>query len=133
MKSLTRQEMLTIELPAWAPLLVCGDRVTPDQAAEILIRTDNFYFSTRDQEWERVLNLSIGVTQDVWTGTYEERVKALEARDRARIRFRLLHLYYLRNRRVAASTTGPHGWVHWDGTVACNNYTIGKQIFLFES
>lgn len=127
--TLTQQEMLGIKLPAWSPMLVKGDRVSPSQAAEVLIRTDNLYFATKDRAWERTLNQEIGITQDVWDGSYEERIQALEARDRARIRYRVLSdIQYLNNRKVASSSVrGPYGWINWDGTIFCDSYMIGKH------
>ena len=44
--------MSTRELTKWPRLPVVGKRITEEQANEILIRTNQWFFSTNDKEWQ---------------------------------------------------------------------------------
>lgn len=39
----------------WPRLLVVGDNVTPEQADQILIRTNSWYLFSNDKGWERTV------------------------------------------------------------------------------
>lgn len=119
---------MNIALPKWPALLVQGDCVTPEQAAEILIRTDayfpDFLGAGNDRKLGEQLSLACG-----WIQPYEARHKPeyYEGLDKAREAAGVLNLEYLSNRRIVSSWIGgPHGWCNWDGTIGCDNYNIGK-------
>lgn len=123
--SQTQQDLLNVNLPKWPGFAVEGTAVSIYNAAEILIRTDGFYFSCNDHEWARQLYEAIGVPlteqapnyrQPDW-GTFHE----------TRVQYRVLDLEYITNRRIASAYVGgPHGWCNWDGAIGCNSYNIGK-------
>lgn len=103
-----------ISLPKWARMVVDGDNVTSEQAAEIIIRTSDLHFFSNDRSWTRQLNEVLGVSDDG---------KQLE---RAENELGVIHLYYLQNYQIAsANIQGPYGWCSWDGKIGCD-YNIGK-------
>ena len=109
-----------IGLPKWPAMVVVGEPVTREQAAEILIRTDGLYFSSNDREFERQLYDALDVPMtDRWPD-YDAAARSQEA-------FRVLDLEYLHNARIVSSWIGgPHGWCSWDGCIESSNYNIGK-------
>lgn len=120
---LTAEEIAKIVLPKWPALVVVGERVTEDQAAEIIVRTDSLHFSTNDREWAHELYEALGVPMmEEYSDTPEW--KALSA---ARTRLGCLNLRYLENCRIASAyICRPHGWIDWRGNVFCNDYNVGK-------
>jgi hypothetical protein len=119
----------------WPRLLVKGQPVTRAQANEILLRTDDWWFSCNDQSWLNSLEetcAGLGRPRkpgDIPPG--EEQVAALsayyKADDEWRARLGILPLGYLDNSRIASSWAGgPYGWCDWDGTIGCGDYNIGK-------
>ena len=115
-------DLTKISLPKWSCLTVVGSKVTRDQAAEILIRTDDWYFSSNDQDLVKELMTAAGVkSEKVYHGP------STDSLETARKKYRVLALEYLHNSRVvSAYIDGPHGWCDWDGTIFCNSYNIGK-------
>jgi len=125
-------------LPKWPGLLVTGKSVTREQAMEVIIRTDNLQFISNDQTFAKRLNLCVyGVAADSFerydcirnmlkipADVYDP---IFEYEDKCRDAVKQLELSYMNNYRIVSSWVGgPHGWMHWDGTVGCNNYNIGK-------
>lgn len=111
----------SVDLPKWPALLVVGKRVTRDQAAEILIRTDSWYFSSNDQEWDKLLLETVGVEYT------EDRHYPYDVMDKVRARYGQLDLSYLVNSQIVSSWIGgPYGWCHWDGRIFANSFNIGK-------
>lgn len=122
---MTKKELMDRGLPKWPALVVVGDPVTPDQAEEIIIRTEGCFgwgFGCNDHEWECIVAEIMGATH----------VRAYPHIDSADMlafqkKVRWIELEYLRNSRVMSSYVGgPHGWVNWDGNVFTNTYNIGK-------
>lgn len=122
-------------LPKWPALLVEGEMVSSDQAAEILIRTGQWPVMTNDKRWERTIaNLSGsypssyrvhgGMPQEAQTAAYEDWD---EANYVFKEKYGVLDLNYLTNERVASSWVGgAHGWCNWDGDIGSTDYNIGK-------
>lgn len=124
-----------IELTKWPLMLVKGEKVTEDQAAEIIIRTSNFYFSTNDRDFEKELYSHIyGVYSDHFDIADKiakrDNISLQEAQKKeASINqsYGLLCLNYLSNERIASCWIGgPHGWCDWQGNIFCNTHNIGK-------
>ncbi len=108
-------------MPKWPAIVVTGDKVAPDQADEINIRTDGFYLSANDKEWSRQVCEAFGVSVD--KHGYPE----WESTDKARERFGILSLEYLNNFNIISCYVGgPHGWCRWDGTIFYSGHNIGK-------
>lgn len=120
------------------PLLAFrGDRVTPDQAAEILIRCDTFQFSANEIVESFVWRaLGIGPRPE-WPkkGSNRRRKQKLAWWNRIVMRecmrveslmdtLGCLRLQELETHRIMDSA-GPYGWCDWDGTID-HAITIGK-------
>ena len=54
------KEFFKIALPKWSAMVVKGEDVSGEQAGEIIIRTDRFWFSTNDKEFMRELYKVLG-------------------------------------------------------------------------
>ena len=120
MEELSKDALAQIALPKWPALIVMGERVTRDQAMEILIRTDDFMFMSNDREWDRQLCEAAGMEFD---GTFAK----LDSAQAAREKYHVLRLGELTNHRIVSSYIGgPHGWCDWDGAIFCNSYNVGK-------
>lgn len=137
------QDLFNKGLPKWPAIVVKGKPVTEDQAKEIIIRTDSFYFGCNDREWEAEINSMIygidagnarninelddylrkkhNIDEKDWTAYYT-------AKDSYSKKYGVLEdLNYLHNSRIASSWIGgPHGWCSWNGRIGCSNYNIGK-------
>lgn len=126
-----------IGLPKWPGLLVVGDKVTREQAMEILIRTDDLEFSCNDNLFMRQLSKVVyGIDPDKsWhIADAMQKQLGLEWQDawnkinKTRSEYRIIeNLYYLQNRMiVSAWVGGPHGWCDWEGNIYTAQYNIGK-------
>lgn len=120
----------TVNLPKWPALIVVGKKVTTEQAAEILIRTDahlpNFKYASNDPRHEENLNALFGIREeaDLTTEYLRERWSRIE---NLRERLGILELGYLTNNQIiSAYIGGPHGWCNWNGDIFTNSYNIGK-------
>ena len=90
-------DVLNIGLPKWPALVVKGDAVTREQAAEILVRTNRWRFFTNDRAWKREVYDIAGIkcSADIWAG---EDPQSLKAFVRA---MGVLDLNYLDNEQIA--------------------------------
>lgn len=124
MDSLTREQVAQISLPKWPALTVVGEKVTPEQAMQIIIRTNGgVWFSSNDKEFTRDLYKALGVETD--ESGHPRDYTALDAVEE---RYQIISpLEYLCNQQiVSAFIGGPHGWCNWNGDIFCNSYNIGK-------
>lgn len=113
---------MNITLPKWPGMIVEGDPVTPDLAAEIIIRTDSqlpdFTYAGNDPELCHQLNDLFSVPH---AGIDTDKLWKL------RDKLHMVPVGYLCNDRIVSSWVGgPHGWVNWNGFVGSRNYNIGK-------
>jgi len=117
----TREELLNRSLPKWPALAVVGEKITENQAAEILIRTDRWYFSRNDPRWYAAIWRMLDVPLDEYGNPdYDARLRVMKE-------CRVLDLDYLCNDQIASSSIGgPHGWCDWQGNIGCNSFNIGK-------
>jgi hypothetical protein len=121
--------MSYIELTKWPLLLVRGESVTPEQAAEVIIRTDGQYLSSNDRYWDEQVHEALGVPY--WSyeknQSDEERSTFWDDFSAAWKALGSLDLQYMTNSRLStAYIYGEHGWMNWDGTVFTDNYNVGK-------
>ena len=118
-------DLLEIGLPKWPALVVKGKKITKEEAAEILIRTDDFWFSANDHDFERQLFEACGIKV---RSKYEMSEEDKEAFSTLKKDISHIELEYLSNHRIVSSWIGgPHGWCNWEGNIGCNNYNIGKH------
>lgn len=114
--------ILDTNLPKWPALTVKGANVTPDQAAEILIRTNAWTYGCNDHEWERLVYKAFGVKKGGKYRSYD-----LESMLHTCEQHHCLTLHYLCNQQImSAWVGGPHGWCNWKGEIFANTYNIGK-------
>lgn len=125
------------ELPKWPGLLVLGEKVTPEQAMEILIRTDGLNLSSNDRKFDEQLSKIVYGVKGNWVGRSDELKKKLGTKDwniihqyKDEKRAELGHiqsLYYLENSRIVSIWIGgPKGWCDWEGNIRTCNYNIGS-------
>ena len=118
-------------LPKWPAVFVTGERVTPEQAKDIIFRTDSSvrYPSTgygvggNDGEFRAACNNAFG-----WdlleTDDYPLQHRLIEA---WREEMRCVSTDYVTINRLATSFIGgPYGWCHTDGTILQENQNYGK-------
>jgi len=116
-----KMDLLQINLPKWPAMVVVGKEVTADQAYEILIRTDSFWFSTNDRSFARQLYEELDLEYD------EYHVKDFNKLEEVKKVYGILPLEYLGNRQIVSSYVGgPHGWCNWSGEIKHIPYNIGK-------
>lgn len=118
-------ELLARSLPKWPALVVAGNPITRDEACEVLIRTQDFHFSTNDRAFQREIEDLLGIPEyDYSTETLRPHYDAVDARYKE---YQCLGLEYLQNRRIVSCYIGgPHGWCNWNGRIHCDSYNIGK-------
>ena len=118
--------MENTEWPKWPKLLMVGETVKPEQAMEILIRTNHWYMLEHNYNQDiigetikKFYTKTLAPEDQIGTNEIdgEDLVKKLD----------VLELNYLENARIQSSWIGGlKGWMNWDGTLFTNNYNIGK-------
>jgi hypothetical protein len=117
---------LDIYLGKWPAMTVEGVSVSKEQAAEILIRTNNWSYGTNDSEWRKQVCTVIGAEGKYASGRAYWEIDYDSLREAER-RLGVISLGYLGNNQIMSCWIGgPHGWIAWDGTVGSHNYNIGK-------
>lgn len=119
-----------IELPKWPGLLIIGDSVTKDQAAEILIRTNDWYGFFNNHKNNFLLDEIKKIYKE--TLPVEELISEIKIdEDIFNNKINKLLLNHLHNDRIDSSWIGGlNGWCNWDGKIFCNNYNIGKYPYV---
>lgn len=112
--------LFNVSLPKWPAISVLGKSVTEEQAAEIIIRCQDFNFFSNDKKWENQLNDTIGLFGPSSNEYYREI-------ENVQKQYQILELEYLAMERIASAyICGPNGWINWTGEVFQNNKNIGK-------
>lgn len=97
---------MDVDLPKWSRMVISGKDVTKEQAAEIILKTDDLYFKCNDSEWRDRLYECLGI-------------KKLDELQQIKTKLGILPLKFLCNKRIASSYIfGPHGWCSWDGKIS---------------
>lgn len=123
-----------IKLPKWPALVVKGKKISREQAAEVIIRTDGLDITTNDREYELFLSELIYGTKSIdiisfYMKNYnlDFHGACVETSKHKKTNFGILDIYYLKNQRIVSTLfTGPHGWCDWAGQIQTNTYNIGK-------
>lgn len=114
------EELLKKELPKWPRLLVLGNKVTKEQAMEIIIRTDSGWLSSNDKAFCKSLCHAMDVAWEDYHPNYDEM-------HTFRNKYKVLSLSYVSNDYITSSYIGgPHGWCSWSGDIMTYSYNIGK-------
>lgn len=120
-------------LPKWPQMLVSGRAVTPDQAKEIIRRTDNFMtsgYGGNDHAWNRRTKQLLGMPDDDFSVTKDytadQRNALWRKIDAWREAWGVIHTEYVRNSWLSCSFIGgPHGWCRPDGRIGFTD-NVGK-------
>lgn len=119
------------EMTKWPRLVVQPEpghtHVTPEQAGEIILRTNGDYLGCNDREWEAEVARILGILPgEPWPNGQTNYL----AWDRVEAWYQSINglpIQYCRNSRImSAWVGGPHGWVNWDGSIGCSTWNIGK-------
>lgn len=96
----------------WPRLIVVGEKISRDQAAEIIVRTTQWPLSSNNQDADKIFNNLIASEKEFKKGLFF---------------INPLDLSHLHNQRITTCYEGgPKGWVDWEGNIFTNNYNIGK-------
>lgn len=117
-----RQRLDAYSLPKWPQMLVWGDAIRPEQAQDIILRTDEFltnvspYSFGNNRDWCLATQATLGFS-DYFSPEYDPHFQSeLTARLRAAVGF--LETEYLVNHWAnSLHAHGVSGWSHPDGTV----------------
>lgn len=114
-------DIKNIGLPKWPALVVIGKSISKEEAAEVLVRTNDWGNSCNDRSFQAEVWRVAGIFgEDEWHPDWEK-LQAFQER------LKILDLEYLHNSRIFSSWIGgPHGWCDWNGRIRTNNYNIGK-------
>lgn len=84
----------------WPAFLVMGNKITEDQAAEIIVRTTRWPCKNKDEKIKKILNDLIGPEKEI-------------------------QKYIYRTNIIKNSNYIGNDWVDWDGTIFFNGKNIG--------
>jgi hypothetical protein len=116
-------------LPKWTGMICIGDKLTSEQALEIIIRTDryNFYNEYYNEYYNDVQLINVIKKTYLRCLPVEDQIsdQTLDI-EKFNHMFGILPIYYLNNHMLYHST-GLHGWMKKDGTVKTSSYNIGKR------
>jgi len=120
-------------LPKWSHIVVNGNKVTKEQAAEIIIRTTNLNnLSCNDNKWTEKLNfiLEESLNTNELSNSFEDVRLSLTRnfpKGKGLASKTILNVDYLENHQIVSTYVGgPYGWCDWDGNIGCFGYNIGK-------
>jgi hypothetical protein len=133
-------EVLNRYLPKWPQMIVVGQPVTPEQALEVIRRTDTFFthgYGGNDHRFDNMAKEIVGMPNtDLWrepaykemsqetqNRIWRERWDSLEA---WRAKWGIIETEYVHNSWIScAYVGGPHGWCHPDGKIYYTD-NVGK-------
>lgn len=128
-------KLLDTGLPKWPACQVIGEPVTPEQAAEIIFRTDcafpdcRFRTNAREKESSYAAVFAIPDMDEVEApdkGTHPVHYCFAQI-EKLRGRLGCIELEYMSNACImSAYIGGPGGWIDWEGDIRYNNRNIGK-------
>jgi hypothetical protein len=112
-------------LPKWTGMICIGDPVTPEQALEVIIRTDRYNFY--NEYYKDVQLLNVVKKAYVRCLPIEDQISdQMLDYEKFNHMFGVLPLNYLNNHMLYHST-GLHGWMKKNGIVKTSSYNIGKR------
>jgi hypothetical protein len=116
--------LLSKGLPKWPGMLVVGEKVTREQAEEIIVRTSDLYFWCNEHEFVAQLYEVLGISLQEGFNSFPEDEDLRRVQEELGV---ITTLHYLGTRRiVSAWIGGPHGWCDWEGNIGSRNYNLGK-------
>lgn len=123
---MNKEEAFKIGLPKWPQCVINGEKITEQQALEIIRRTDNFFFGYGGNNTQFNKRVEEICKRPDYNDFGKDWNKYQEARENFEEKWRLIETNYINNDWISCCWIGGyHGWCHPDGTIAfCNN--IGK-------
>lgn len=124
-----KEQAFKIELPKWPQCVINGEKITKEQALEIIRRTDEFFFGREgnNREFNKAARkiCKMGSRYDFYDSEEEQEVNR-KVEEEFEPKWGLVETIYIFNDWISCAWVGGyHGWCHPDGTIAfCNN--IGK-------
>ena len=133
---MTRGELLNRGLPKWPQCIITGESVTPEQADEIIRRTDTFLtfgFGGNDQRFDEaaksILHLPQFPSLDDSMSPEDRHILIEEYHkdyEYWHSKWQLVSTQYIKNSWISTCYIGgPCGWCHPDGNIG-NSYNIVK-------
>ncbi len=141
---MTNKEFFQKDLPKWPALIVKGEKITQEQASEVIIRTTT-YFSCNNHKFVNACEsvfYEVEISEenmDVYDAIDSHIITKLELEEKDWYKIWdyklekqkelgiLNSLEYLDSNMVCSSWIGgPHGWCDWEGNIWTKNYNIGK-------
>ena len=131
-------KLLKTSLPKWPQCVIVGNKLEPEQALEIIRRTDTFFShgGGNNKQWNEQVEHILQIPQDPKRPleenqeSWEAYVKALEEHSGAKANWcdswGLVETEYIYNSWISSAYIGgPCGWCHPDGTILFGE-NIGK-------
>lgn len=109
-----------VGLPKWPQMRVWGPSITPEQAREIIIRTDQFWrgYGGNDHDFQRRLCDAVGFPYMDYGDRNMDWRAASDGQERFRESIGYVSTEYVHNGWISnAFIFGPSGWCHPDGTI----------------
>lgn len=123
-------DLTALGLPKWPMITVVSmmsRKLTFEEAADILIRTDKLNFSTNNKSDYLDKCKIVGLCDVNVNFGSRQLVDAYEKNDARRTQLRVIDLEYVNNDQISTnSILGLHGWLNWDGEIGCTGFNIGK-------
>ena len=127
-----KEEAFRIGLPKWPQCIIVGNKITKEQALEIIRRTDRFFeqgcggnnhsFNEKARKICRIPIIEDYRTKD---GNIEWE-KYINDNEEYKEKWDIVETNYIKNDWVSSSFIyGPNGWCHPDGTISYR-FNIGK-------
>jgi hypothetical protein len=123
-------EALACDLPKWPQMVVWGTPVSPDQALEVIRRTDSFFHNYssggNDEMWNRRAKEIVGYPETDYSLKGRALMASFDAQREWGKRWGVIETEYVRNSWLSSAYIGgPHGWCHPDGKIH-NTTNVGK-------
>lgn len=127
-------EFLNAGLPKWPMHLVYGQPVSPEQAIEVIRRTDRFFqngWGGNNRQWNRAVKNLLGIPDtdrnyEEPERTHEQRMSVYEQFQEWTEKWGVIHTEYIANWWISSAYIGgPHGWMHPSGLIWFN-HNVGK-------
>lgn len=125
-------------LPKWPQMLVTGVPVTPEQAKEIIRRTDSFFtnwYDGNDEKYVRWVRDTLGMPRCERDGGMLKLIEYFSLRDAWQERWGCICTEYVHNSWISSPFIyGAHGWCHPDGKIGfidnVGKWPSGEAVFL---
>lgn len=124
---MTKEQAFNIGLPKWPQCIIKGEKISEEQALNIIRRTDNFFHGCYGNNRE-FNNKAYEIIKRPDRNNYTDDNIDTYIKDTQiwRNEWQLINTHYLGNDWISSSYIGgPNGWCHPDGTIEYH-YNIGK-------